>query len=160
MDADKGNAQAYQSTDREGDSAGQMREAVGKFTCSRSNRPKYVHCLFQRRQKGIANGKPDFANLVLEPLPCIFCGLRTAGELVRDRTGVFCFVGTGRDLVVTAYQSANGLVNLINPTFAVVMGALAIGRVPYERWLAFMWPLLLILSAIIMICLSVATVLA
>jgi len=70
------------------------------------------------------------------------------------------FVGTGRDLVVTAYQSANGLVNLINPTFAVVMGALAIGRVPYERWLAFMWPLLLILSAIIMICLSVATVLA
>ncbi|WP_157016713.1 YfcC family protein [Mesorhizobium xinjiangense] len=70
------------------------------------------------------------------------------------------FVGTGRDLVVTAYQSANGLVNLVNPTFAVVMGALAIGRVPYERWLAFMWPLLLILSAIIMICLSVATVLA
>lgn len=70
------------------------------------------------------------------------------------------FVGTGRDLVVTAYQSANGLVNLVNPTFAVVMGALAIGRVPYERWIAFMWPLLLILSAIIMICLSVATVLA
>lgn len=70
------------------------------------------------------------------------------------------FVGTGRDLVVTAYQSANGLVNLVNPTFAVVMGALAIGRVPYERWLAFMWPLLLILSAIIMICLSVATILA
>ncbi|MGZ0843215.1 hypothetical protein ACXKGW_29185, partial [Klebsiella pneumoniae subsp. pneumoniae] len=32
-------------------------------------------------------------------------------------------------------QSANGVVNLINPTFAVVMGALAIGRVPYERWL-------------------------
>jgi len=70
------------------------------------------------------------------------------------------FVGTGRDLVVTAYQSANGIVNLINPTFAVVMGALAIGRVPYERWLAFMWPLLLILTVIIMGCLSVATILA
>jgi uncharacterized ion transporter superfamily protein YfcC len=70
------------------------------------------------------------------------------------------FAGVGRELVVTAYQSANGIVNLINPTFAVVMGALAIGRVPYERWLAFMWPLLLILTAIIMVSLSVATLIA
>ncbi len=70
------------------------------------------------------------------------------------------FAGVGRDLVVTAYQSANGLVNLINPTFAVVMGALAIGRVPYERWLRFMWPLLLILTLIITASLSVATLIA
>ena len=70
------------------------------------------------------------------------------------------FAGVGRELVVTAYQSANGIVNLINPTFAVVMGALAIGRVPYERWIAFMWPLLLILTVIIMACLSVATLAA
>jgi uncharacterized ion transporter superfamily protein YfcC len=66
------------------------------------------------------------------------------------------FADVGRHLVVTAYQSANGLVNLINPTFAVVMGALAIGRVPYERWLRFMWPLLVILTLIIMASLSVA----
>ncbi|MGO3408828.1 YfcC family protein [Marinomonas sp.] len=65
------------------------------------------------------------------------------------------FSGVGRELVVTAFQSANGLVNLFNPTFAVVMGALAIGKVPYERWLRFVWPLLLILSAIIMGSLSV-----
>ncbi|MFC0219327.1 putative ion transporter superfamily protein YfcC [Pseudochelatococcus lubricantis] len=70
------------------------------------------------------------------------------------------FAGVGRELVVTAYQSANGLVNLINPTFAVVMGALAIGRVPYERWLRFMWPLLLILTVIITACLSIAVLLA
>jgi uncharacterized ion transporter superfamily protein YfcC len=66
------------------------------------------------------------------------------------------FAGVGRDLVVTAYQSASGIVNLINPTFAVVMGGLALGRVPYERWLGFMWPLLLILTAIIMGGLSLA----
>lgn len=69
------------------------------------------------------------------------------------------FAGVGRSLVVTAYQSANGLVNLINPTFAVVMGALAIARVPYERWLRFMWPLLLILTAIVLACLSLAAML-
>src|SRR5690606_28107379 len=70
------------------------------------------------------------------------------------------FAGVGRDLVVTAYQSANGLVNRIYPTFAVVMGALAIGRVPYERWLRFMWPLLVLLSLIIMACLSIAAVIS
>lgn len=70
------------------------------------------------------------------------------------------FANVGRELVVTAYQSANGLVNLINPTFAVVMGALAIGRVPYERWLRFMWPLLIILTVIIMASLSVAALIA
>lgn len=70
------------------------------------------------------------------------------------------FAGVGRELVVTAYQSANGIVNLVNPTFAVVMGALAIGRVPYERWLRFMWPLLVILTVIIMASLSVAVVVA
>lgn len=66
------------------------------------------------------------------------------------------FAGVNRALVVTAYQSASGLLNLFNPTFAVVMGGLAIGRVPYERWLKFIWPLLLVLLAMIVVCLSVA----
>ncbi|OYW60567.1 MAG: C4-dicarboxylate ABC transporter [Rhodobacterales bacterium 32-66-7] len=67
------------------------------------------------------------------------------------------FAGVDRSLAVTAYQSANGLVNLINPTFAVVIGGLAIARVPYERWLGFVWPLLLILTVFIMAALGVAT---
>lgn len=62
--------------------------------------------------------------------------------------------GASRHLVVTAYQSANGLVNLINPTFAVVMGGLAIGRVGYDRWIRFMAPLLAILTVIISVILS------
>jgi len=69
------------------------------------------------------------------------------------------FASVGRDLVVTAYQSANGLVNLINPTFAVVVGGLAIGRVSYDRWLAFIWPLLLILTVFITIVISLGAML-
>ncbi len=65
------------------------------------------------------------------------------------------FAGVGRDLVVTAYQSANGWVNLFNPTFAVVMGGLAIGRVSYDRWLRFVFPLLLVLAVIICAALTV-----
>lgn len=59
------------------------------------------------------------------------------------------FAGVGRDLVITAFQSASGLINLITPTSAVVMGGLAIGRVGYNRWLKFVWKLaigLLVLS--------------
>ncbi|MTI03675.1 YfcC family protein [Roseibium sp. RKSG952] len=65
------------------------------------------------------------------------------------------FAGVGRDLVVTAYQSANGWVNLFNPTFAVVMGGLAIGRVSYDRWLRFVFPLLVVLAVIICAALTI-----
>ena len=69
------------------------------------------------------------------------------------------FAHVDRALVVTAFQSANGLVNLINPTFAVVLGGLAIGRVSYDRWLVFVWPLLLILTLFITAVLSIGALL-
>ena len=69
------------------------------------------------------------------------------------------FAGVGREIVVTAYQSASGLVNLITPTSAVVIGGLAIGRVPFDRWIAFVWPLLLILVVFISVGISVAAIL-
>ncbi len=67
------------------------------------------------------------------------------------------FAGVKRELVVTAFATGSGMVNLITPTSAVVMGGLAIGRVPYERWLRFVWPLLLALTVIIMAALALAT---
>lgn len=69
------------------------------------------------------------------------------------------FANVSRDLVVTAYQSASGLVNLVTPTSAVVIGGLAIGRVSFDRWLVFIWPLLLILTLFITAALSVAVIL-
>ena len=65
------------------------------------------------------------------------------------------FAGVSRDLVVTAYQSASGIVNLMTPTSAVVMGGLAIARVPYVRWVKWVAPLLGILTVLIMVMLSV-----
>ena len=66
------------------------------------------------------------------------------------------FAGVKRELVVTAFATASGMVNLITPTSAVVMGGLAIGRVPYERWLRFIWPLLVALTLIVMAALALA----
>lgn len=69
------------------------------------------------------------------------------------------FSGVGRDLVVTAYQSASGVVNLVTPTSAVVMGGLAIARVPYVRWLKWVAPLLGIIIIFTMVVLSVGVIL-
>jgi uncharacterized ion transporter superfamily protein YfcC len=40
-----------------------------------------------------------------------------------------------------------------------VMGGLAIARVPYDRWLRFVWPVLLALTIIIMSALSLGVIL-
>jgi uncharacterized ion transporter superfamily protein YfcC len=64
------------------------------------------------------------------------------------------FLGVPEDLVVTSYQTANGLMNLFIPTSAVVMGGLAIARVPYGRYLRWVWPLLLILAVVTVVMLG------
>jgi uncharacterized ion transporter superfamily protein YfcC len=70
------------------------------------------------------------------------------------------FAGVPAYLVVTAYQTANGLVNLITPTSAVVMGGLAIARVGYGVWLKFVWPLILLLAVLSMVVLALGVVAA
>ena len=69
------------------------------------------------------------------------------------------FAGVGGDVVVTAFQSACGLVNLVTPTAAVVMGALALGRIPYEKWLKFVWKLILLFLALTILLLIAAALL-
>jgi uncharacterized ion transporter superfamily protein YfcC len=70
------------------------------------------------------------------------------------------FADVPKDLVVTAYQSANGLMNLFIPTSAVVMGGLAIARVPYGRYLKFVWPLLAMLAGVTVVVLGIGAVVA
>jgi uncharacterized ion transporter superfamily protein YfcC len=65
------------------------------------------------------------------------------------------FVDVPADLVVTAYQSASGLMNLFIPTSAVVMGGLAIARVPYGTYLRWVWPLLAMLAGLTILVLAV-----
>jgi uncharacterized ion transporter superfamily protein YfcC len=69
------------------------------------------------------------------------------------------FLGVSTALVVTAYQGASGVMNLVVPTSAVVMGGLAIARVPYGTYLRWVWPLLLALSALVVVVLAVSAAL-
>jgi uncharacterized ion transporter superfamily protein YfcC len=49
-------------------------------------------------------------------------------------------VGVSRQAAVLAYQFGDGFTNILVPTNAVLIGILAIGGVPYERWLRFVLP--------------------
>lgn len=47
--------------------------------------------------------------------------------------------------IITAFQFGSGFTNMITPTSGVLMGALAVARVPWDKWVRFVTPLLAIL---------------
>ncbi len=65
------------------------------------------------------------------------------------------FAGVPEHLIVTAYQSASGLLNLVTPTFAVVTGALAIGRINLATYWRWVLPLVILLGLLVMVVLSI-----
>jgi uncharacterized ion transporter superfamily protein YfcC len=65
------------------------------------------------------------------------------------------FANVPTHLIVTAYQSASGLVNLFTPTFAVVTGGLAIGRISFGVWWKWVALLVVLLAVMIMVVLSI-----
>jgi uncharacterized ion transporter superfamily protein YfcC len=65
------------------------------------------------------------------------------------------FANVPTHLIVTAYQSASGLVNLVTPTFAVVTGGLALGRISFGVWWKWVALLVGMLAVLIMVVLSI-----
>ncbi len=49
-------------------------------------------------------------------------------------------VGVTRQVAVLAYQFGDGFTNILVPTNAVLIGILAMARIPYDRWLRFVLP--------------------
>jgi uncharacterized ion transporter superfamily protein YfcC len=60
-----------------------------------------------------------------------------------------------KDLVVTAYMAASGIVNFITPTSAIVMGGLVLARVSYIKYLKFILPKLFLVLLVSMVILSI-----
>ncbi len=50
------------------------------------------------------------------------------------------FANVSRELVVTAYQSATGWINMISPTSGHLIAGLALARIPYDRYLKWVAP--------------------
>jgi uncharacterized ion transporter superfamily protein YfcC len=66
-------------------------------------------------------------------------------------------VGVSRQVAVLAYQFGDGFTNIVVPTNPVLIGILAMARIPYERWLRFVVPLLLKIVVVAAVALVVAT---
>ena len=58
----------------------------------------------------------------------------------------FCdLINLSRQSMVMAFQFGDGFTNMITPTSGVLMAALAMARVPYEKWLKWIWKYVLAL---------------
>ena len=54
-------------------------------------------------------------------------------------------VGVSRQAMVLAFQFGDGFTNMITPTSGVLMSALAMARIPYTRWVRWIWKMVLVL---------------
>lgn len=69
------------------------------------------------------------------------------------------FSGVSGSLVVTAFQSASGFVNLVTPTSAIVMGSLAVAHVGIGTWIKYIGKLMLILFVFSIVFLVICSML-
>ena len=63
-------------------------------------------------------------------------------------------IGISRQSTVMAFQFGDGFTNMITPTSGVLMAALGVARIPWEKWVRFIWKfilLLVILGALLLI---------
>lgn len=68
------------------------------------------------------------------------------------------FAHVDRSIVVTAFQSAEGVVNMVAPTVASLMGGLALAKVSYGLYLRRTWKFFILLSFISVAVITVASI--
>ena len=58
----------------------------------------------------------------------------------------FCdMIHLPRQAMVMAFQFGDGFTNMVTPTSGVLMAALAMAKVPYEKWVKWVWKYVLAL---------------
>lgn len=71
-------------------------------------------------------------------------GSGQAGTTMPIMTPLSDVLGIQRQVAVLCFQLGDGFTNSIIPTSASLMGALSIGKIPYEKWFSWIWRLMLI----------------
>lgn len=100
---------------------------------------------------------PAVAFLVYLPLSFLIpstSGLATASMPIM--APLADFAGIDRHLIVTAFATSEGVINLIAPTVASVIGGLALAKVSYGTYLRRVWKLVLVLAIISVTVLTVS----
>jgi uncharacterized ion transporter superfamily protein YfcC len=54
-------------------------------------------------------------------------------------------VNLSRQATVMAFQFGDGFTNMITPTSGVLIGVLGVAKIPYDRWVKWIWPFMLVL---------------
>lgn len=54
-------------------------------------------------------------------------------------------IGISRQATVMAFQFGDGFTNMITPTSGVLMAALGVARIPWDKWVRFIWKFILVL---------------
>jgi uncharacterized ion transporter superfamily protein YfcC len=65
-------------------------------------------------------------------------------------------LGLTRQITILAFQIGDGLSNLINPTLGGLIAMLSMCRVPIDRWIRFIFPVLISLLLISFLALIIA----
>jgi len=65
-------------------------------------------------------------------------------------------LGLTRQTAVFAFTCGDGFSNTVIPTSGILMASLGLARVPYDRWLRFMAPLLLQLFVLAAVFMAIA----
>ncbi|MFB1083064.1 YfcC family protein [Jeotgalibacillus sp. JSM ZJ347] len=96
--------------------------------------------------------------LVVQTITNLFIpsGSGQAATTMPIMTPLSDLLGINRQVAVLAYQYGDGISNSIIPTSASLMGYLAVAGIPYERWVKFIWKLILGWFCIAVIALIVA----
>lgn len=64
-------------------------------------------------------------------------------------------VGIGRETIVNSYMYGMGIFGIINPT-GLILATLGIVNIGFDKWIKFVWPLVLILGLISMVFLTIS----
>lgn len=54
-------------------------------------------------------------------------------------------IGLSRQATVMAFQFGDGFTNMITPTSGVLIGVLGVARIPYDKWVKWIYPFMIIL---------------
>jgi len=54
-------------------------------------------------------------------------------------------IGLSRQATVMAFQFGDGFTNMITPTSGVLIGVLGVAKIPYDKWVRWITPLMIIL---------------
>lgn len=57
-------------------------------------------------------------------------------------------IGLSRQATVMAFQFGDGFTNMITPTSGVLIGVLGVAKIPYDKWVKWITPLMIILIII------------